>query len=374
MVLRVDYLIFTYMFLALCMLFFDFGYLGWKRWFDVHEPKKAERYRQHMVLMLLNSDTYRLSPEREKHIARKLRHYTNLLTFHETVSEILLTDDYGPMMKRWIVENRELFLKISESYLKGDSQKGDNQIKKALFAYVVWHYGLCTPREGDPFAKLLYKICREPSLYCRENALCGLYVSGSTAHVVKAYRLLTQWGVEHNQRLVTDGLMLFAGDHNALAEALWAHWDEFSDFYHASFINYIRMTSDRFGSRFFHLLQTQDVEKEVKFSILRYFRRYYDRDAEHYLQEVVRNRDQVDWEFASVAALALENYPGVESVEALLEACHSAHFYVRNNAAESLLKIAKPHIFRDILARETDPFTKEMLTYKCLKTQEVPAL
>ncbi|MEG2098209.1 MAG: HEAT repeat domain-containing protein, partial [Pseudoflavonifractor sp.] len=319
MVLRVDYLIFTYMFLCLCILVFDFCYLGWSRWSAVHEPKKAARYRMDLVLgLLLNPDAHILSPKRERRMVRRLRRDKNLLTFHETLSDILRTEDYGPKMERWLRDNRGLFLKISDAYLQGHHQE-----KKALFAYILWQYKLCTPRENDPFAALLYELCGEPSLYCRENALCGLYVSGSTAHVVKAYRLLTQWGVTHSPRLVTDGLMLFSGDHEALAEALWAHWDEFSDFYHVPFLDYIRMTSDQFGPRLFELLQAQNPEPEVKFAILRYFRRYYHRDAEPYLQNLVRNRNQEDWEFVSVAALALENYPGEESIQALLEGCHS---------------------------------------------------
>ncbi|MEF9946152.1 MAG: HEAT repeat domain-containing protein [Lachnospiraceae bacterium] len=364
MVLRVDYLIFVYMILCLCILLFDFYYMVQHRWLENYESKRIEEYTQELLL-ILNSNIQKLDEKQEKQLVHRLRNYTNLLVFHEAVLEILSQEQNASKMKNWLWVNRELFLKISGAYVKGDQQ-----IKKALFAYIVWQYQLCGKSENDRFVQLMYQFCMEQSLYCRENALSGLYVSGSAKNVVKAYQLLSRQEVEHSPRLVTDGLLIFSGSHKELAEELWEHWKEFPTAYQVAFINYIRMTSGEFGNRFILLLEKEETDNEVKFAIIRYFRRYYYPEAELILQEMVRNWEEEDWEFASISALALENYRGNASIQALLEGCRSMHWYVRESASESLLKIVEPNRIPQIIEQETDPYAKDILTYKYSRKQK----
>ncbi|MEG2119987.1 MAG: hypothetical protein RRY53_06480, partial [Pseudoflavonifractor sp.] len=264
-------------------------------------------------------------------LARRLRRHEYLLTFHQVVTDLLAEGTYASALKDWLLVNRSLFLKISPAYLKGR-----NPLKKAFFAYLVWQYNLCGDHENDAFARFMQELCREPSLYCRENALCALYVSGSVTHVLRAYLLLSRWGIEHSPRLVTDGLMLFSGDHAALADELWTHWQEFPAAYQTAFVNYLRMTSPLFCERFFPLLESPDTDSDVKLAVIRYFRRYHYPPAAPILQELVRHEVGNNWEFSAIAALALENYPGFQSLRSLLAACHSTQWHVRDNASDSL--------------------------------------
>ena len=69
--------------------------------------------------------------------------------------------------------------------------------------------------------------------------------------------------------MVTDGLLAFSGDREALAEELWENWELFDAHYQVAFIDFIRMVTRRFGMRFLRLIQSEP-EREVKFAILRY--------------------------------------------------------------------------------------------------------
>ncbi|MEG0228791.1 MAG: hypothetical protein RR683_08855, partial [Lachnospiraceae bacterium] len=118
MVLRVDYLIFVYMILCLCILLFDFYYMVQHRWLENYESKRIEEYTQELLL-ILNSNIQKLDEKQEKQLVHRLRNYTNLLVFHEAVLEILSQEQNASKMKNWLWVNRELFLKISGAYVKG---------------------------------------------------------------------------------------------------------------------------------------------------------------------------------------------------------------------------------------------------------------
>ena len=53
----------------------------------------------------------------------------------------------------------------------------------------------------------------------------------------------------------------------------------------------------------------------------------------------VSDKDPANWEYAAIAASALAEYPGEDSVDVLSEAMHSSNWYVRSNSAESLEKL-----------------------------------
>ena len=103
----------------------------------------------------------------------------------------------------------------------------------------------------------------------------------------------------------------------ALAEELWENWELFDAHYQVAFIDFIRMVTRRFGMRFLRLIQSEP-EREVKFAILRYYRKYRYPDAEKMLRGYVNNWCIDDWEFAAISALALEAYPGEKTVRALV--------------------------------------------------------
>lgn len=352
MILRVDYLIYVYIAMCICTLLFNLFYISRNKWGIMRETKKVAWWETEIKKMLEDG----CSKLELAKIRFLLLRSSQFILFNNAMWK--LQDEFGEnVIHKWIENNRQMFLLLGDKYMKR------NCMEKSFFAYTTGLYGLCGNTPEDPFVNNMLLLVMEPSVYCRENALFALYSAGSADIVVRAYILMNRQHIKHSRKLITDGLLEFNGDKKVLAEALWDSWDLFGPHYQVAFIDFIRMTSDGFCGRFLHLLNT-DVQREVKFAVLRYFRKYYYEPAGEQLRSYVLNWSVDDWEFAAVSAAALEIYPGEETVTALLKGIRSDNWYVRDNASDSLLKITGDERIEEILEEMDDSFGHDMLAYK----------
>ena len=369
MLLRVDYLIYFYMLLCACMLFFNLYYVGKNRWLQMRSPKRTAFWEA-----VIRSGSGEKTADGEKSPVRfgkrngnirishrrmisRLKRTRELISFHEAMQKLLSEEKSESQSRDWLAENRALFAELAEKYLK------KSQMEKAFFAWLVESFALCGKTEEDALARNMLFLVQEPSVYCRENTLYAIYKSGSQELVVRAYILMERRKIRHSRKLVTDGLLAFSGDRKALAEELWESWEFFDAHYQVAFIDFIRMVSGRFGMRFFRLMESEP-DREVKFAILRYYRKYRYPDAEKMLRGYVNNWCIDDWEFAAISALALESYPGEKTVRALVRGIKSDIWHVRNNSADSLLAIVGVQRQQEILEQMEDFFGRSMLEYK----------
>lgn len=369
MFLRVDYLIYFYMLLCACVLFFNLYYVERNRWLRMQSPRQIAFWEEVICSnggekaagddkttgsFVSESGKKRISLGR---MNRRLSRTRELISFHEAMQKLLSEKKSESQSRYWLTQNRELFVKLGEKYLK------KSQMEKAFFAWIVGSFALCGRTKEDILARDMLLLVQEPSVYCRENALYAIYKSGSLELVVRAYILMNRREIWHSRKLVTDGLLAFSGNREALAEELWENWTYFDAHYQVAFIDFIRMVSGRFGMRFLRLMETEP-DREVKFAILRYYRKYRYPDAEKMLRGYVNNWCIDDWEFAAVSALALESYPSERTVRALVRGIKSDIWHVRNNSADSLLAIAGEQRQQEILEQMEDSYGRNMLEYK----------
>lgn len=292
-----------------------------------------------------------------RRILRKLSRVTHFITFHEAAQNLLAEDGKDSVVKKWFADNTALFIDLGNIYKKKGS------MEKSFYAFIIGSYSLCTEKNEDPLVNDMLLFTLEPSIYCRENALYALYNSGKTDLVVRVLILMNRHHILHSRKLITDGLLSFTGGKEALAEDLWKNWEFFSPHYQIAIIDYIRMVSPRFGRRFLPILSSE-TDREVKFAIIRYYRKYRYYDAEKMLRHYVNNWCIDDWEFAAISASALENYPGEKTIRALLWGIKGDNWYVRNNSADTLLKVTSEERQQKILDEMTDSFGRDMLKYK----------
>lgn len=356
MVLKVHYLIYGYLTLCVCMLAFNLFYIGKIKWMNVHNPQKLKWWKNIMTAVI-NGDNTMVSRVK---IGLRLTRAQNLLLFREAVQDLVKGGESTERVAQWFQDNCRIFIDLGESYMK----KGP--IEKSLYAFVVGEYRLCAYKGAGPIKEYMLLLILEPSIYGRENALFAMYNSGSAELVCRAYRIMNRHEILHSRKMVTDGLVSFVGDKQSLAEELWATWEEFNPHYQVAFIDFMRMATDSFGERLLPLLSS-DVLPEVKFAILRYYRRYHNEAAESILQHYVNNWCIDDWEFAAISASALENYPGEKTVKALIRGIESDNWYVRDNASDSLLKIVDLMQAEEIMLQLKDTFGRDMLNYKIEK-------
>ena len=172
--------------------------------------------------------------------------------------------------------------------------------------------------------------------------------------------------IEHSRKLVSDGLLEFHGDREQLARALWQNWTEFTPHYQVAFIDFIRMISGNFREVLMPLLTQPETDREVKFAVMRYFRKYPYAPAGMILRQTVSDWEKQDWEYAAIAAASLESYPGKDTMKALLIGIQSDNWYVRDNASDSLLQLAAPQVILEIIHQLKDSYGREMLRYKAV--------
>lgn len=357
MVLQVNLLIYAYMALCVCMLIFNIVYVSRARWHSYKNPRRVKKYREWMEICIRDPSEALVYEFKKKIWNRELKRSASLLLFEEALEQLSATENNQKKVILWMHDHRDMVYALGTTYLK---KKG---MEKAFYAYILEIYQLCGPQEMDPFVLQMQQLVMDHSIYCRENALCALYAGGVAGHVVKAYEILTRMDIIHSSKMVTDGLLTFRGDKEMLAEALWDSWESFSDSYRAAFINFIRMVSDKFTRRFLPILMDSEYDREVRFAILRYYRKYYYGDARDELRYLTAHWEQADWEFSALAALALECYPGAKTVEALRRGCRSRNWHVRYNCAQSLSKLLCAESMERITMDETDAYAKDMLMY-----------
>lgn len=356
MVFRVDRLIYVYIALCFCMLAFNIIYTARTKWADRIREKKVVLYMAMLSEML--QETTAPGKKELRKWKRRLKRASGLEIFFEASSRVCAEENGSQRFEKWLEINRDLFVSIGDRYLRR------NTLNRAFYAYIVWHFGLCRGAKKDVSVRRMLTTVTEHSIYCRENALCALYSSGEPSVVVKAYVQLSRRGILHSSKLVTDGLLIFEGSKDELAEALWESWDMFNAHYKTAFVNFMRIASGNFRRRFIPLLKDVNEDREVRFAIIRYYRKYYYEDAEEILQSMAAEWQKEDWEYAALASLALEKYPGTKSIDALRGALQSRTWYVRENAAETLLELAGEEKSREYLNMETDRYAKDMLRYK----------
>lgn len=353
MIIRVDYLIYVYIVLCLCMLGFNFFYMGRRSWRGRRVPEKIAGWEAIVSSAVSNTETVTDTA----FFIKKLSRVQQLLLFHEAVQNLLADNKKHDSVMKWLHDNRAVFTAIGNVYKKRSS------MEQSFYAYFVGEYHFCGSSQEDAIVKLMLIFVIQPSIYCRENALYALYASGEADIVVKAFTLMNRHNVQHSRKLISDGLLEFTGDKLELTEKIWDCWEEFSPHYQVAFIDFTRMVTDCFCERYMNILQSE-AEREVKFAVIRYYRRYYYPDAAEILQNHIEKWNRDDWEFAAISASTLENYPSERTIRALTQGMNSENWYVRDNASDSLIKIADTKRLEKILDEIQDTYGKEMLIYK----------
>ena len=237
-------------------------------------------------------------------------------------------------------------------------------MQAAYFAYFLSRYKCKRRMPIDAIQDVLVDYMRRNSLYCRVNALEALYHFGCVESIVKAVVLLDREGSFIHEKVLTDGLLSFTGDHRRLIGLLWAQMDRLSVKTQLSILNYIRFQSGDFCREMLPYLAGPARDKELCLSVIRYFGRYPYSPALPHLLRYAADSDPLHWEYAAVSASALARYPAQDAAAVLMEAAHSGNWHVRANAAASLEALRLDYRQLVPVAGGRDRYAREMLMYR----------
>ena len=210
------------------------------------------------------------------------------------------------------------------------------------------------------------------SFYSRINALKALCTLGEAEILMDAVPLLEggRGGSGLHGKILVEALMTYRGNAGELIALIWQRLPRFSTELQRGLLDYIRFRSGAYQDQMLAVLLDESMDKELRFSAIRYFGRYPDQRARQTLLGFVSDPEPTRWEYAAISASCLAQYPGADTVETLSGAMHSPNWYVRCNSAESLEKLGLT--YEDLLgdAAGKDRYAREMLTYR-LETKQL---
>ncbi len=293
-----------------------------------------------------------------RRLVRKLSRVGNLNAFDRMLSDHLEPRSSEPAAQKYVHELQSVFLQLALLY------RNRENLQAAYFAYFLAGHRQKNHMAVDEIQNIMVDYMKKDSLYCRTNALQALYEFGSPESVAEAVTLQDRTGYFFHEKILTDGLLSFKGDHRRLTRLLWDRLDRFSDRTKLSVLNYIRFRSGEYQKEMCAIMMDKEADKELRLSAIRYVGRYPYPPAKPALLAFAADRDPNRWEYMAVSVSSLAGYPGEDVIHALMNAIHSSNWYVRFNAAESLQAHGLGYEELLEVVGGQDRYAREMMMYR----------
>ncbi len=234
---------------------------------------------------------------------------------------------------------------------------------QVLFLKFLTQYPKCMEGKDNPLLSYMAESAISTHFAIRDWAFLGINRFGNSTLLRKTLLLMNQHVEEHNAKLITNSLLQFQGDAKLLKEFIGKDIKKYRDCYCIACIDYLGYQKLDISSAILSFLQDNKKDKEVHIACIRYFAQVVYKKAVPVLYEMIKN-DVLSWEEAAIAAKALGNYPSKETNNHLLAALGSYSWYVRHNAAGSLVKNNRREVVKEMLRQINDKYAYEALKYQ----------
>jgi len=324
------------------------------------QDKRLTRHSAHLAQHVEEQLRYlqehgQLETSHKNYLSINLRRAGNLLAFDSAMERIYDRDPESA--EKYLQQIYPVFVYLMMEYINKD----DTLV--TFYLYILRKYKVLYRRPIGPIHDIVVALIREPSIYCRENALHAVYSCGDANSVVLSLQQLDKSGHYHNTKLITDGMLTFSGDVQKLSQALWENFSTFSTQMQVTILNYFRFQSGNHKEQMLSLLTDPEQDDEIRYSCIRYFGKYADPRAYPVLMELADLSLSSHWEYSAIASSALALYPGADTMQLLKRNLHSRHWHIRFNAAKSLEQLGIKYADMADIVDGSDRYAREMLQY-----------
>ena len=351
---------FLYVYGAVClsMIVFNIIYGLLLRSSEVRMEKRCRRMREVVEKQLdLIRQGNTVSDRHLDILQRRLRHVNDLMAFDRVLAP-LCEDTENTAVRDYLRQLQPVILFLAVYYLRRDN------VQAGYFSYFLSRYMGKRRLPVDSMQDLLLEYIQKDNLYCRVNALQALLNGGDAAHIFAALQIQDDGRVFVHEKVLTESLLAFTGDSEALISQLWEHFDAFSDHTKLAILNFIRFRSGKWHAQMLGVMQDKARDKELRLAAIRYFGRYPYEPALETLIAFASDRDPTHWEYVNVAVSALAQYEGARVIDTLKAALHSENWYVRYAAASSLDAHKVDYADLIDIVMGGDRYAREMMTYR----------
>ena len=292
----------------------------------------------------------------KKYLTRSLNRVGNMIAFDKMLEQ--LYRENPQQAADYLSQLGGVIVYLTMRYGRKDS------VEAAYFPYIIKKYRLIENRPFSGVVDAMYTLLREPSIYCRENAMQALYTTGDCDCIIKALKIIDGSDRFFHEKLLADGLLEFTGDREALGQRIEESFAGFTPEMQVALINYLRLDSDGHCAFALELLRNRDTDHEVRYACIRYLGRYRYQPAYALLLELAEYRGNAYWEYAAIASTALGSYPGEATVARLKANLCSPNWYIRFNAAQSLERLGLTYVDLMDVMDGNDRYATEILQYR----------
>ena len=324
-------------------------FLNWQLEYYDTKVEKNNDYWEKILERCISEKNYNL----KRNEIKKLKKPQMLAAFYSVFSD-MPKEEFQTIM----IANKEKIIYLSSHY--------KNTMMKSYFAYIISTFHINTKSQLDELNDLMIQYLLSHSVYVRENTLRAIYSFGQVEIIIKAFQILSQNNINHNEKLLSDGLMTFNGKIDNLSEVLMENINHFNVCYQVAIINFFSYKEEhRFDSLIVKKLIDNRTDVNVQCCILRCIGKVKSRDNKNIFLDILRTYKNSDrWQLAAVSANLLTKYSGdVEVAKVLKDSITSNNWYVRMNSAKTLIQIGVLQEDVQVILNGDDEYAKNALTY-----------
>ena len=356
--MRLYIAIVMYMVGGLSLMIFNFVVIYRNKVKDKNIGKLNAQWRRVILLEAPDGvEKTEFSAKHEQFLYSKLKNVENLEVFASALEYYKERRDISTVFDGYMnmAAKSSVFQRLAFDYRRARNEE------RAYFAYFI---SIFPQLAGDSYTNLLdilISYIENANIYCRTNVLKALCKIGNIQALVNALDVMNDNYIFIYQRFLTDELMAFAGDKEALSLFLWAKYKNWNAQLMVSIVIFITMVSDEFKEVFFPILQNEKTDPEVRLAVMRYYRRYKYEPVRPVLIECVADSSNIN--LAIVAAHTLSAYPGEDTTAALNNALRSSNWHLRYNSASNLVDLGVSTGDMSTLSAIDDKYAKEIVNY-----------
>lgn len=355
--MNIETLIYAYLTICTSMIAFNcICIFTFKRSENNIGKKSVEFERRIEEQIVRMNQGFQPDEKHKEYLCKKLKKTGNLKALDETIERLL--EKEPETVKNYLSIIYPVFNYLAMEYGKKD------EIRAAYFSYVIRRFGILQNQSSGIIIETFFKMLHEPSIYCRENALQGIYSTGDCELVVRALKIIDSDGQFYHSKLLTDGLLAFAGSQKKLLSVIWETFDSFSIQMKVTVLNYFRFSTSECCEKMLQLLTDTEQNAEIRFSCIRYFGKYYYEPALQILLKLAENKKAQRWEYAAIASSALGLYPSKQTIEILKRNLNNSNWYIRFNASQSLEQFGLSYTDLIDVFDGSDRYAREILQYR----------
>lgn len=351
----IETVIYSYLFICVALLVYNIVYIFRSTGRNKRQEKTQKSWEQQIRQQLDRlSRGEEVTLDHQNRILSKLRRIQHLFAYGTSLD--LIAQEEPILTELYMQANLGTIQTLASDYVKKDS------MDRAYFAYLIAQHRPCDGQEFRPLMEILLSFMEDATVYCKENVFKALYALGNCQAVENALQIFNDRNWFHHQKLLSDGLLTFSGDRDELAARLWSHYGQWNEELMLSIIQFITGFSENYREPFFPILQREETDIEIRLAILRYYRRHHYEPVHSLLITYLWDEKEGD-NLKIVSAFVLSRYPGEGTVAALKHALSHHNWYVRYNAASSLVELDVPAAELEDVFAGNDQYAKEILIY-----------